>query len=77
MPAVMPGVIDPDLTYRLDALKTVAGLGECAVRTARKKGLRIRYCGGRGFVRGRDLVEYIETHGEVDHQSVTASRRER
>jgi hypothetical protein len=35
------------------------GLGQAALREARRGGLKVRYVGRRGFVLGADLIDFI------------------
>jgi hypothetical protein len=43
-----PGAIEPGVLYTLDEIKRRSKLGEWALRTARRNGLRVIYTGGRG-----------------------------
>ena len=56
--------IDPDLVYPISGIRRYTGWGGSAVRTARRKGLKVKYCGRRGFVRGSALIEHIDKHGK-------------
>lgn len=62
-----PAVIEPGHLYGLDEAKRRMRWSATAFRTARRNGLRVRYAGGRGYVRGSDLIEYIDAHGK-DHK---------
>jgi len=53
--------ISADRVYPLPVFKTLAGLGDHALRTARRNGLKVTYAGRRGFVRGSDWLEYLAT----------------
>jgi hypothetical protein len=44
----------PELAKRL-------GLGQSAVRAARRQGLKVRRIGRRKFILGRDLVAFLES----------------
>ena len=56
----IPGAIEPGVMFTLDEIKRRSKLGEWALRTARRNGLRVIYTGGRAFVRGQDFVEYLD-----------------
>ncbi len=64
-PPTVPGVILPDALYRLDEAAARAGWGGHALRAARRRGLRIHRYGKRGYVAGRDLLDFI-TRGGTD-----------
>ena len=51
--------ISPDLLYPLPALQRISGMGEAALRSARRSGLQVRYSGGRCYVYGRHYIEFI------------------
>ena len=54
-----PVGIEAGKTYPLSEFKRIAGMGDFALRTARRNGLRIRYTGNRGFVSGQDFLAYL------------------
>ena len=54
------GPIRADTLYPLSDLKSRAGLGVSALRKCRRNGLPVRYIGRRGFILGKDLIEYAE-----------------
>ena len=58
------GPIVPDRMYPLAALQFRCGLGKTAMRTARRRGLRVRYLCGRAFVKGADFISFVEEHGK-------------
>jgi len=60
------GVIEPHILYHIDEARRRLGWGKGALRAARRKGLEIRYAGRRGYVLGRDIIEYIRKHGTTD-----------
>ena len=51
--------IHPDTLYTLADFKNRTGLGEHAMRTARRRGLKVTYGGNRGFVLGADFIDYL------------------
>lgn len=53
------GVVRPEELYTLDEVKKRIELREAGLRAARRAGLRVIYRHGRGFVWGRDLIDYI------------------
>jgi len=59
--ATLPAAIEPGHIYPLDAFKQITKLGNHAMRTARRKGLKVRYLGGRAFVHSDDFFTYLET----------------
>lgn len=60
------GPVEPHVLYPLPDLQARTGLGNAAMRTARRAGLVVKYAGGRGYVLGRDFIEYIEAHGKSE-----------
>lgn len=58
----MLGPIEPHVLYPLTVLQERTGFGNDAMRTARSKGLRVMYAGGRGYVLGRDFIAYLEAN---------------
>lgn len=58
------GPVEPHILYPLPDLQARTGLGNAAMRTARRAGLVVKYAGGRGYVLGRDFIEYVETNGK-------------
>lgn len=67
--APSPGVICPDKLYAMSAAKALTGWGDSAVRSARRAGLRILYLHSRTFVRGVDLIQYIEQNAALEAPS--------
>lgn len=53
------GVVQSDAMYTLTAFKRQLGLTESALRAARRGGLRVRYVHKRGWIYGRDWIDYI------------------
>jgi hypothetical protein len=53
------GMILSDATYTLGEFQRISGLGEAALRKARRQGLVVTLVGRRGFVKGRDFNEYL------------------
>ena len=53
------GRIEPEVLYPLEEFKTLAGLGNHAMRTARRNGLFVRRANNRSYVLGRDYLEYL------------------
>jgi hypothetical protein len=62
--------IHPDVLYRLDEIKKRAGLGSWAMRAARRNGLRVIYRNARGWVLGRDFIEYMMQPEQTDGRPV-------
>ena len=59
-----PGLISPSDLYHLEEAKARLRWNLTAMRTARRNGLKIRYCGGRGYLLGADILAYIEANGK-------------
>ena len=59
--AVTVGEIDPDKLYSLEAFKHVSGMGDWAMRSARKAGLKMKKIGNRKFVSGKDFVDFLDS----------------
>jgi hypothetical protein len=57
--AVQSGRISADQVLTLEAVKAELGLGAAALREARRKGLRVRRIGRRGYVFGEDLIAFL------------------
>jgi hypothetical protein len=60
-----PGIIDPAAVYTLAELQARTKLGTWALRSLRRRGLRVIRFGGRGFVRGADFIAAIESAQEA------------
>jgi hypothetical protein len=58
------GPIRPGEQYPLELFAQTAGLGRAALREARRRGLKVTYCHGRGYVNGSDWLEYCERTGK-------------
>ena len=57
--------IIPDQLYPLATLSESVGLGKTAIRSLRRKGLKIRYVLGRAFCMGSDFIALVEEIGSV------------
>lgn len=51
--------------YSLPEIKARLGWGDHAMRTARRNGLKVQYVAGRGYVYGKDAIDYIRQRGKV------------
>jgi hypothetical protein len=60
-------VIAPDSLYTLDEAMARSGLGKGAFRKARNNGLKVQYYSTRGFVLGRDLIDFICSRSKREH----------
>jgi hypothetical protein len=58
------GVILSDATYPLREFQRISGLGDSALRAARRKGLVVTRVGRCGFVTGRDFYGYLQALAE-------------
>ena len=48
-----------DAVYGLADFLKRSGLGEGGLRSARRRGLQVRYCHSRAFILGRDFLQYV------------------
>jgi len=60
-----PTVIDPAEMYHLAEAKRRLGWGAHAMRAARRKGLEVKYIGGRAYLFGDDIIAHIRVHGKA------------
>jgi hypothetical protein len=58
------GPIRDDETYPLPLFKALTGLGQTAIRSARRRGLAVRYDGGRAFIDGAEYRRYLRECGK-------------
>lgn len=65
-PPASLGVVSTQAIYTLDALKDRLGISDAWLRTARRRGLPVRYAGKRGFVAGSDFAKYLEAQHEEE-----------
>ena len=55
-----PGLaIEPHVMYPLPEFMRRTGWGRHAVRAAKAKGLTVRYAANRGYVHGKDFIDYL------------------
>ena len=57
------GPILVDAVYPLEIFKRLSGQSVWGLRQAKRRGLRVRTCGRRSYVIGRDWAEYLANHG--------------
>ncbi len=72
---VPQGSIEPTRLYTLHEFKRVSGLGTCALRSARNRGLRVRYVGRTGFILGADFIMHDFDIGSADHCQLNVAIR--
>lgn len=60
----VPGEIDGNKLYTLRELYRRLGWSAAAFRSARLKGLTVRYMAGRGYVKGDDLISFVMANGK-------------
>ena len=60
------GIFDPRLLYTAEAVKRMSGWGEWALRQNRRKGLKTKTVGKSVFVKGSDLITFVESEGKED-----------
>jgi hypothetical protein len=63
-PPATLGVVSTTAIYSLDALKDRLGISDTWLRTARRRGLPVRYAGKRGFIIGSEFARYLEAQAE-------------
>ena len=56
-----PGLVTADTLYTLAEVEERLKLGPHAMRQARRAGLRVRRIGRRGYVLGRDILQFVES----------------
>jgi hypothetical protein len=56
-----PGEVHPSVLYRADELKARMGWSDSAFRSARRRGLKVRYDGKRAYVLGEDVISYLKS----------------
>lgn len=61
------GTVTADAIYTLDFIRVHLGLGQSAIREARRKGLPIKYVGRKGFVLGSDLIAFVRDTATDQH----------
>ena len=61
----LPNIIEGHVLYGIEELKARLRWSKHALRTARRAGLNVRYAGGRGYVLGKDAIEYVTTQGKT------------
>jgi hypothetical protein len=66
------GVILADATYPLPEFQRLSGLGEAALRQARRQGLVVTAIGRRRFVRGADFHAFIGSKARAKQQGASA-----
>lgn len=64
--AVVETSIDPVMLYRSDELSRRMGWRPSGWRAARRAGLRAYRYGKRWFVRGSDVISFVEAHADRD-----------
>lgn len=65
IPAPGLGIVHPEVLYALTELQRRTGWSAHAMRTARRRGLRVLRSAGRAYVRGADFIAYIELQNQV------------
>ena len=66
------GVILADATYPLPEFQRLSGLGEAALRQARRQGLVVTAIGRRRFVRGADFHAFIGSRPRTVRQGASS-----
>ena len=59
-----PEMIEPQVLYSLNEAMVRTGLGKSAFRQARRSGLPVRYVSKRGYVLGKDLIDWVVTNSK-------------
>jgi hypothetical protein len=65
--AIIDGYVAANEMYTLGEIKQRLGLGAHALRTARRRGLRILHIGRSDFVLGKDLIQFAQ---EMNQESI-------
>ena len=55
-----PGEVNPSALYRADELKARMGWSDSALRSARRRGLKVRRDGKRAYILGEDVISYMK-----------------
>ncbi|QDT84775.1 hypothetical protein [Gimesia chilikensis] len=58
------GQIEPQTLYSLEEFKQVSGMGNWALRQARKAGLKMLKIGNRKFVKGQAFIDFLDSQNE-------------
>lgn len=58
------GRIEPQTLYSLEEFKQVSGMGNWALRQARKAGLKMLKIGNRKFVKGQAFIDFLDTQND-------------
>lgn len=66
-PQKPPGEILPGALYRFTEVCRRLGWSTTAARTARRKGLAVKYCGGRAYCAGSEVIRFVLETGK-DHK---------
>lgn len=66
------GTVQPDILFTLEAFKSRLKISNATLRSARRAGLRVHYRHGRGFILGRDWIDYVTGPSGVERPSATA-----
>lgn len=69
-----------DGIYQLADFQELTARGDSAIRSARRNGLRVMRCGQRGYVHGRDFLDFLRTldagsDGAVTDPQPSAARK--
>lgn len=59
------GQIEPQTLYSLEEFKQVSGMGNWALREARKAGLKMLKIGNRKYVKGQSFIDFLESVNET------------
>ncbi len=59
-----PGLISADSLYTMEELSARLRLGRKSLWQARRKGLKVKRLGRRGYVLGRDVLEWFDKSAE-------------
>lgn len=56
-----PGEVHPGVLYRADEMKSRMGWSDSALRSARRRGLKVRRDGKRAYILGEDVIAYLKS----------------
>ncbi|QDT44281.1 hypothetical protein Pan241w_43890 [Gimesia alba] len=63
------GQIEPQTLYSLEEFKQVSGMGNWALRQARKAGLKMLKVGNRKFVKGQAFINFLDSQNANNPQA--------
>jgi hypothetical protein len=62
----VPACIEPGRFYQREVFKGISGMGDTAIRTAKRNGFKVHTIGGREFIAADDFIAYAESQESGD-----------